>query len=249
MNQLKNPYSLDERTVDTLKGRNKDELAEMQQADAENMLNTSWERGSAGSAFDKAEANASRRDRDRAIIGSNREIDVRAAETRKGDERAALELANQSRGQSYQQRHGTAALKESASQASAASKQSMVGTATQASLNRAALTGDRMQLRESVNQEAARLKISADELQQRYAIAAMQDATQRYGIDLDMAQFTQQLKTRGREFAEEMSFKLAQMGQQNEQFGASYGLDAAKFQADEEQRAFDNYYDTTFGGG
>jgi len=245
MRLLEHPYSLNDLDVDKLKARSKDELAEMQRMDEDDLLTASYAQGWGDSPFHKSEINAGRASRDRALISSNRDIDEFAAETRKGDERSAAQLASQIGGQSHAQRLSSASLRESTRQAAASSRQQAVSQATNATLQRAALTGDRMALRESVNQEAARIGIAADELQQRWTIAMLQDATQRYGIDADVDVALAQLSQRGREFAEELAFKFAQLAQNDAQFGADFGLNFEKFRHDVDQDYIDNVFRAT----
>lgn len=226
---LANPYSLDDLTIDTLKARSKDELAEMQRTSEDELTNVSYAQGWGDSPFARSLRDESRGARDRALVDSNRTIDLEAARTRKDDERQAATLGSSIAGQQFGQRLGAAQHKQQA-----------VSTATKAVLDQAAVRGDRLALRESVNQEATRLGLSADELQLRHTIAILQDLTDRYGIDLDFEKARMQLEQRGREFVEELALRWAQLDQDDRQFGAQYGLDFARFEADERQRDFDN---------
>jgi len=107
-----------------------------------------------------------------------------------------------------------------------------------------------MALREEIAQKAAQLGLDRDELMINYTLGLMRDATDRYGIDVDAAVNREKLSQAGREFVEDLAFRYAQLAQQAElfyagleqedrQFGATFGLDAAALQ----QRALENAQD------
>jgi hypothetical protein len=229
---LAHPTGLSDQAIAELKAKSKDEIAEQADADRRNLIATSYARGLQDSDYTAAAQQAARLARDQALIGSNRDIDLQAAETRAADERAALSTVAGVAGQQAAQRLSADQLREQTSQASASSQQAAVSTATQAALQRASLTGNRMALRESVNQAAAQLGISAAQLQQQWTIAQMQDATQRLGLQLNADQFAAELQERGREFAENLSLQLATLKQNDEQFGAIYDQNEAHFAAE-----------------
>lgn len=231
-NLLANPTTYGEREVAMLKAANKDELGEMLEADQENLTGLSYGAGIQDSSFIEAERNAARRDRDRALIAGNRDIDMTAAEKRREQELQALGAASEVGGRLFGQKRDQAALKQSA-----------VSTATKAALDRSALVGDRMALREAVNQEATKLGIAADELMMRYVVAQIQDATQRHGIDADTGVAYAQLAQRDRQFAEDLAFRFAQLSQQDQQFGASYGLDFGRLALQRDELEYSKYRD------
>jgi hypothetical protein len=202
---------MDERAVDMLKARDREEAAEMATQQDEDLLRFGFANGIGDSRWLASERAANVRGRDEAIRRSNRDIDIQAAGQRASDQREAIGV-----GQGYLALQSDTAFKT------------------------AAMQGDRMALRETVNARAAELGLSGDELQLEYTMGLMGDATDRYGIDVDASLTREQIAAQGREFMEELAFKFAQLEQQDAQFGAQYGLDLGRFQADEDQRRFDN---------
>jgi hypothetical protein len=110
-----------------------------------------------------------------------------------------------------------------------------------ADLKRAAATTDRLSLREQASQAAAELGISRDKVMSDWLQALMDDATQRYGIDIAASVDREKLAQAGSEFKEdlafrimaldkEMGFKYAQLGESGRQFDYGYGLSAAELQ-------------------
>lgn len=220
---LAHPETLDDRTVETMKAKSKEELADMQALDDQDLQRFGDASGIGDSAWLKSERNSSRRARDNSLIDSNRTIDLKAAETRAGDRRAAADL-----GMSY-------------GNAKASQRQSAVSTAANASLQRAALTGDRLALRESLKQEATKLGQSADQVMSQWLTSQMDDYTRRYGIDTAANIDMRKLNQASQEFKEELAFKFAQLAQVDQQFGAGYGLDLAKFEANRDDEAYNRY--------
>jgi hypothetical protein len=213
---LRNPESLDAHTTDMMKAASREEAsAQAAQAD-EDLLRFGFDGGFDDSRWLASERAANQRGRDEAVIRGNRTVDLEAARTNKEDRRQALGI-----GQAY-----TALKSDNA-------------------FKTAALQGDRLALRETVNARAAELGLSGDELQLNYTLGLMDDAVKRYGIDVGAQIDREKLSQAGREFQEELSFKFSQLEQADAQFGAEYGLDLAKFGADEDQRAFDNSFKLT----
>lgn len=232
---LQNPHSVDDRTIEMLKAQSKEEEAALFAQEDEALRTAGFAGGFDDSRWLASERLAGRRQRDEGIIRGNREIDLTAAQTRKADERSAIEA-----GASY------AAQKAGRDQAAVASSQSYMALKSDNAFKTASLQGDRLALRESVNQKAAELGLSGDELQLRYTLGQIDDATRRYGIDVGASIDRAKLAQAGREFQEELAFKFAQLEQMDAQFGASYGLDMARFRSDEDQRLIDNTR-TTYG--
>jgi hypothetical protein len=163
---LANPESLDAHTVDSMKAKSKDELAEQQQLEEEDLRRMGNQLGIDDSPWLASERLASRRGRDTALVKSNRDIDITAATTNAADKRSAAQL-----GVSYDSMKGS-------------QRQAAASLAADTTLRQAALTGDRMALRESVSQKAAELGISEDQVMGNWLQGLMDDATRRYGIDV-----------------------------------------------------------------
>jgi len=201
---LANPESLDARTVEMMKAATKDELAEM---DIENQqqldtLGTSY--GIQESPWIGAQKMQARRDRDNALVQSNRAIDMEAAETNMADRRAAAELGTA---------HG-------------AQKQSKVMAAASTALARSAALGDRLALRETVKQKAAELDMRAEELLANHIQHRLDSMTKlydidvrssdtRYGAQLDARTRLQisanQLAMADQHFLEDLAFKIEEL--------------------------------------
>ncbi len=92
LRQVGTPESLDARTIDTLKARNKDELADQQALEEENLRAMGGQLGIDDSPWLASERLASKRGRDLAVVKGNRDIDIEAARTNAADRRAAAEL-------------------------------------------------------------------------------------------------------------------------------------------------------------
>lgn len=129
---------------------------------------------------------------------------------------------------------------------SAKLRQDRVLGTVDADLKRAAATTDRLSLREQASQAAAELGISRDKLMSDWLQALMDDATQRYGIDIAATVDREKLAQAGAEFKEnlafqimaldkEMGFKYAQLGESGRQFDYNYGLSAAGLQENARQ--------------
>lgn len=223
---LANPESLDAHTVDSMKAKSKDELAEQQQLEEEDLRRTGNQLGIDDSPWLASERLASRRGRDTALVKSNRDIDITAATTNAADKRSAAQL-----GVSYDSMKGS-------------QRQAAASLAADTTLRQAALTGDRMALRESVSQKAAELGISEDQVMGNWLQGLMDDATRRYGIDVGASIDHAKLNEQSFEFKSELAYKLSALAQANEQFGAGYGLDAARLQRDVDNDAYGRYQDT-----
>jgi hypothetical protein len=326
---LRNPSSLDDRTVSMLKAKSREELAGEHVTDDEELQAIGREMGIDDSNWLASERMASRRGRDEAITRSNRDVEVRAAETRAADKRSALGLGTSFSDSQASQKRADAALKlerelaeEGLSQAEIDSEMRAAGfkregevlneglrgeafdrrqtatdrnnqttlqglsfdregqvineglrgeafdrttkvaqqnidnmfrsredqraaqtLATNASLNAAAQRGDRMALRESIKQEATKLGIAADQVQLNYTLGLLDDATRRYGIDVGAQIDREKLSQAGREFQEDLAFRLKALAQADAQFGAQWGLDAAKFEHGADMDNWDRYTD------
>lgn len=197
---LANPYTFDQRTVDTLKARNKDELAEMGAMEDDQLLNYGFDAGIQDSNWLASERNAAARDRDRAIVSSNRDIDILKTQTDIEDRRKAAGL-----GMEFSDRRFDQVLK------STAERRQAVALANDSALRASALKGDRLALREQINAKAAELGLDADKMQLQYTLGLMDDMTKRYGIDVGKDIDLKRLEQQGREFNEELALRFAQL--------------------------------------
>lgn len=225
---LAHPESIDAHTLDSMKAKSKDELAEMGQLDDQNMTAQGYSLGISDSPWLASEKNAGLRDRQSALVKSNRDLELSAAQTNTADKRAAAEL-----GSSYLT-------------AKSGRKTAATALAADTTLRAAAARGDRMALRESINQKATELGQSADKIQLDYTMGLIDDATRRYGIDVGASIDRAKLTAAGREFQEDLAFRIMALQQADDQFGAEYGLNVEKQRAAEDKDAWDRYA-STFG--
>lgn len=189
---LRNPESLSDQMVSTLKARNADELADIARADDADLMRFGFGNNLGDSPWLASERRGAQLARDRALISSNRDIDITAAQTRIADRRQAAALGGQ---QSAEQR----------------ARETL---ATDVGLRQAAEKKDRVALNESFKQKAAELQINVDSLKLDYTKAMMDDITRRWGIrvsaDIDWARIAQQ----GSQFKDELIFKMSELDQQ-----------------------------------
>lgn len=217
---LDNPDSIDAHTLDMMKAKSKDELAEQQAQEEGDMRAYGNAAGIDDSNWLASERLASKRGRDQSVVSSNRNLELQAATTNAQDRRAAAQLGASYGAQKAQIRQAAATL------------------AADTTLRQAAATNDRMALRESVKQKAAELGINADQVMSSYLLGLADNATRRYGIDVGAQIDWAKLKEQSSEFKEDLAMRLAQLNQQSDQFNLNYGLDFAKFSHTVDQ---DNY--------
>lgn len=259
---LQNPESLDTATIEKMKAASKGELAEMGKQTDEDLAAFGARYGIEASPWLGAERARASRDTDLALAGANRDIEIEAAKQSLADRMAAAQLGQgwsestnarnlANRGQQFgelsaqkaYQREGEV-TQEGWRQQAAELKQAGVFQAFDKVMAQAAETGDRMALREQVNQKAAELGLDADKLMADYVISLMQDATDRYGIDVGAQVDREQLAQAGREFMEDLAFKYASLAQSAEQFGYTYGLNASELGLQADQFAWQQYMDS-----
>ena len=225
MSILQHPESMDAATVDRLKAKSADELAEMSVFQDDEIKRFGYQTGNEDSNWIASERTANRRDRDRSLIGSNRDIETTAAAQNFQDRLAAAGL-----GQSFGAEQRRLSVEE------AGATRENLALASDSSLRAAALKGDRLALREQVAAKAAELGIAADELQLKWVLGQMDDLTTRYGIDVGAEIDREQLAQQSRQFQEDLAFKLEELRQKLEYqyseldkrdqwFGAGLGLD------------------------
>jgi hypothetical protein len=178
-NILTNPTALDDHTVDTMKAQMKDTLAQQGQFQDQNLRGQGAVLGSsvADSPWLASERAAADRSTGQAIASGNQNIDIQAAQTRMNDKRAAAGLGAQ-----YQSQ-----------------KAAEVNQSVSAALQRATVTGDRMQLRESVAQAAAASRQSAQSIMANWLV---QNAN--LGLSYD------QLNSQNSQYLESLMMQAAQ---------------------------------------
>lgn len=92
---LANPESLSPQVRDMMKAASKDELAQMARTEDENLTAAGYATGNADSNWLQSEKLASKGRRDQAIVASNRDIELTAAEKNMADKRGAAGLGNE----------------------------------------------------------------------------------------------------------------------------------------------------------
>lgn len=123
-------------------------------------------------------------------------------------------------------------------------KRAAVALASDQALKAAAMRGDRMALQESLKQKAAELGISRDQVMSQWLLGLMDDATRRHGIDVGASIDRARLDQQSEQWKEELAYRLAALAQANEQFGAGYGLDYARFLRDVDNDNYGRYRDS-----
>jgi len=192
MNLLNNPTALSDQVVDTMKAQQRNTLAEQQRQQEEDMRGFGAQAGISDSRWLANQMLGSRQSRDQAAAKAAQDIDVQAAQTRMGDRRAAAQLGMQYGAQRAQ----------------------ALGQATSQALARSAAIGDRQQLRESVKQAAAQMRISQDQVMSNFVLEKERNLLQKYGIDLGAQIDASKLNEQSQEFKEDLAFKLQQLEQQ-----------------------------------
>ncbi len=93
---LANPESLDPKTVEMMKAKSREEQSALQGQEEDNLKGMGYDMGISDSNWLAAQRLQSQRDRDAAVVGKNRDIDIQAATQNASDRRAAAQL-----GESY----------------------------------------------------------------------------------------------------------------------------------------------------
>lgn len=127
---------------------------------------------------------------------------------------------------------------------STAEKQTAFKLAADTALAAAAQKTDRAAFEEQIKQRATELGQSADKIRQDYVLGLLHEATSRYGIDTGAALDREKLSQAGKEFQQDLAFRLKALATSHDEFGARYGLDVAKTQADIDQQSYDRYKET-----
>lgn len=203
---LANPETFDAKTIAQMKAKEKDQYAEMGAMDDAALRDFGYETGIADSNWLKSERNAAGRERDRAIVGSARDLDIMAKERSMEDRYKAAGL-----GMEFSDRRFAQALSSKQEQRQA------VALAADSSLRASALKGDRLALREQINAKAAELGLDADKMQLQYTLGMMDDLTKRYGIDVGKDIDLRKLASQDRQFNEDLALRFEQLRFQYEE--------------------------------
>jgi hypothetical protein len=253
---LRNPESMDAKTIAQLQARNREEQADLLRQADEDLIGMGYDAGIAGSPWLASERSSQRRARDEAVMRGNRDVEVAAAQTNAADRRAAGQLGAAYVESKGARRRGEEALRQSAATLNSQNafnaarlRSDNVTAAAKTTLDAAAAQGDRLALREAVNQKATELGISRDKLLTDYVLAQMDDATDRYGIDVGAALQREgfaidreKLAQAGREFKEELAFRIQALAQERELQLSQLGLGYASLSNTAEQQGIDNYF-------
>lgn len=231
---LSHPESMDAHTTDTMKAKYKDTLAEQQRQEEEDMLGFGSSAGIADSNWLASQRLASRRGRDMGVAKANQDVDIQAAKQNQQDRLNAAGV-----GLSRQQTHNAA-----------------IQAATNASLQKSAITGDRLQLRESVKQEAARLRISQEQVMSNFILEKQRNMIQKYGIDVGAQLDAQKLNQLDAHHREDLMQKMAELdahmadsaagrGQSADQFGQRMQFDYDQFNHQLDNDEWEHQYKET----
>lgn len=199
---LAHPESMDQHTTDTLKAQMKDTVAEQQQQEEQDMQSFGAASNISDSNWLASQRLASRRGRDMAVAKGNQDVDIQAAKQNQADRLNAAGVGLQAGSQ----------------------RQSAVATATSAALQKSAVTGDRMQLREQVKQAAAQMQLSQDQVMSNFILDKERNLTSRYGIDLGAQIDLEKLNQSDSQHREDLMAKLAELEETLSM--QKYGVDA-----------------------
>jgi hypothetical protein len=209
---MANPESMNQATTDTMKAQMKDTLAEQQAQEEEDLRGFGAASGIADSPWLASERSNSRRARDMAVAKGAQNVDITAATTNAADRRAAAGLGIQA----------------------GDSRRAAVQAASSAAIAKVAATGDRLQLRESVKQEAAKLKISEDQVMSNFLQGKADNLMKKYGIDLGASLDVAKLNQQSQEFREDLMQKMAALEQSlsMQKYGIDTGAATSKYATD-----------------
>lgn len=204
---LQNPTAMDEHAVDVLQANLKDELAGAGELAGQDLEAGATAAGYGDSGFLQALKAQQQGATDEAMARGFRDIEMEALSTRKADERAAAGLGLQFAGQkaSMAQQNVDNMFR------STGEKLAAMDMLTSKELSVAALRGDRLALREAVQQEAARSGQSAQNIMLQFTLAQMADLTERYGIDMGAAIDRERIAAQKWEVLEDIAFKTKQL--------------------------------------
>jgi hypothetical protein len=245
---LADPESLDAEATDAMKAQSREALTQQGQLLDEEMVGMGFDMGIADAPWMASERLGAKRGLGEAVVKGSRDIDIQAAKTNMEDRRAAGELGNtfvdaQGRRQIAKRTQASTEMqnRESNRFNEATLQSDNVATAVKASLDRAAIVGDRMALREQVKQAAAELGQGADKIILDYVTAMADDLTKRYGIDVAKEVDLRTLAQRGMEFKEEIAVRLAELREQARQADMGYGVDVTQLAQQADRDGWQRY--------
>lgn len=212
---IDHPETLDDRTLETMKSRDAEEMALAQQAQDEELQHYGAGSGLADSPWLASQRADTAWNRRSGTISNNRSLDVMAAQSRGADRRSAADLGTQ-----YgNYRTGKA--------------QHAIQSAVETVLGKLGESRNRVQANNSWKEAAAKLGLSKQQLQLEY-IRINND------YDIDMRKLSQQSE----QFQQELAERIAQRKQQDDQFSANINLQGQEFQHRKDQDYWQRSRDT-----
>lgn len=203
-----NPTGLSDRDVEALKAANAEEAAAAAQASDEELQHFGANANLGDSPWLAGQRATNNWNAKQAIIGSNRNVDLSAAQTRSSN------LAR------------SASLEQGYSQFKTSRQQARVNLALEGAVQKAGEQRSRTALNESLKQAATQLGLSKDQLVLGYIQGNMNYISQMTGHQIDVSRLAEQSK----EFADSLAQRIAELKQADDQFKANYGLAVQQFQ-------------------
>lgn len=136
-----------------------------------------------------------------------------------------------------------------AAQTRMADKRASINLVMDSVLKSSAESRNRFDLNEQLKQAATKLGLQKDQLVSQYILGSMDDLTKRHGIDLGFKIDAAKLAQSSDQFKQDLLFRIAQLRQQDEQFGATYGLQLTDRQQQADRDAWAKTKDVYLGGG
>jgi hypothetical protein len=203
-----NPTGLSDRDVEALKAANAEEAAAAAQSSDEELQHFGANANLGDSPWLAGQRATNNWNAKQAIIGSNRNVDLSAAQTRSSN------LAR------------SASLEQGYSQFKTSRQQARVNLALEGAVQKAGEQRSRTALNESLKQAATQLGLSKDQLVLGYIQGNMNYISQMTGHKIDASRLAEQSK----EFADSLAQRIAELKQADDQFKANYGLAVQQFQ-------------------
>lgn len=210
-NILEHPESLSDTDVEMLKAQNAEETALAGQAQDEELQHFGAQAGLSDSPWLAGQRSQNAWDRRQATIGSNRTVDIAAANQRQSDRLAAASL-----GQGFAQYR-------------TAKGQQALNIAVEGALGKASEQRGRKALNESMKQAATQLGLSRDQLVLGYITNNLSFLRDNKSLDLGYDIDIKKLSEQSDEFRQTLAQRIAEMKQADDQFKANYGLAVQSF--------------------